>query len=91
MTMLEIERLVSGWTVSEAAETYDIARWGNGYFSVNASGNVAVHPTRSPERAVDLKLLVDRLVARESDSCSAFRHILRQAQPSVTFAGDRRT
>ena len=64
MTMLEIERRVSGWTVSEAAETYDIARWGDGYFSVNASGNIAVHPTRSPDRAIDLKLLVDRLVAR---------------------------
>ncbi|MDD4788727.1 MAG: arginine decarboxylase, partial [Pirellulales bacterium] len=62
--MLEIERRVSGWTVSEAAETYDIARWGDGYFSVNASGNIAVHPTRSPDRAIDLKLLVDRLVAR---------------------------
>ncbi len=47
-----------------AAETYEIARWGKGYFSINELGHVTVHPTRSPEQAVDLKLLIDRLEAR---------------------------
>ncbi len=54
----------SPWTVTDAAELYDIARWGNGYFSVNASGHVQVHPTKDPARAIDLKELVDRLQLR---------------------------
>ena len=28
-----------------------MARWGNGYFSVNAAGHVQVHPTKDPQRA----------------------------------------
>jgi arginine decarboxylase len=47
-----------------AAETYEIARWGKGYFSINELGHVTVHPTRSADQAVDLKLLIDRLEAR---------------------------
>lgn len=62
--MLETRQHVSPWSVSESAETYEIARWGNGYFSTNELGHVTVHPTRSPEHGVDLKQLVDRLEAR---------------------------
>ncbi len=52
------------WTVTDAAELYEIARWGNGYFSVNAAGHVQVHPTKDPSKAIDLKELVDRLQLR---------------------------
>ncbi|MEZ5419641.1 MAG: hypothetical protein R2708_20170 [Vicinamibacterales bacterium] len=52
------------WTVAEASEHYDIARWGQGYFSVNDAGHVQVHPTRDRARALDLKALVDRLDLR---------------------------
>ena len=48
------------WTVADASETYDVARWGKGYFSVNPQGHVLVHPTKEPERSIDLKELVDR-------------------------------
>ena len=41
-------------------ELYEVARWGNGYFSINANGHVEVHPTKDPQRAIDLKELVDR-------------------------------
>ncbi len=41
-----------------------MARWGNGYFSVNDAGHVQVHPTKEPARAIDLKELVDRLQLR---------------------------
>ena len=34
----------------DAAELYDIARWGKGYFSVDENGHVRVHPTKEPER-----------------------------------------
>jgi len=52
------------WSVQDASELYEVPRWGHGYFSVNASGHVDVHPTKDPARAIDLKELVDRLQLR---------------------------
>ena len=48
----------------DASELYEVARWGNGYFSVNATGHVQVHPTKDPAKAIDLKELIDRLQLR---------------------------
>jgi arginine decarboxylase len=50
--------------VHDANELYEVSRWGNGYFSVNAAGHVEVHPTQDSSRAIDLKDLVDRLQSR---------------------------
>jgi arginine decarboxylase len=52
------------WTTLDAAELYDVASWGKGYFSVGANGNLYVHPTKDPARSIDLKKLVDTLVLR---------------------------
>jgi arginine decarboxylase len=52
------------WSVTDANELYEVSRWGKGYFSINASGNVQVHPAKDPSRAIDLKQLVDDLQAR---------------------------
>jgi arginine decarboxylase len=52
------------WTVSDAAEMYDVARWGQGYFSVGPQGHLLVHPTKDPGRAIDLKELADTLLLR---------------------------
>jgi arginine decarboxylase len=52
------------WTVHDASELYEVARWGNGYFSVNDAGHVQVHPTKDASRAIDLKELIDRLQLR---------------------------
>ncbi|MCU1294102.1 MAG: arginine decarboxylase, partial [Bryobacterales bacterium] len=49
------------WTVTDAAEVYDVASWGKGYFSVGENGNLLVHPTKEPDRRIDLKQLVDTL------------------------------
>src|ERR671912_513434 len=54
----------SPWSATEAAELYDVPRWGQGYFSVNELGHLQVHPTKDPHRGVDLKRLVDRLQLR---------------------------
>ena len=54
----------TAWTVQDASELYEVARWGNGYFSVNDAGHVQVHPTKDPGQAIDLKELVDRLQLR---------------------------
>jgi arginine decarboxylase len=63
--MLDIE--VERWTVADSADLYDVARWGNGYFTINDDGHVCVLPTKDPTRAIDLKELVDRLVLRGID------------------------
>jgi arginine decarboxylase len=54
----------TAWSVHDASELYEVARWGNGYFSVNAAGHVQVHPTKDVQKAIDLKELVDRLQLR---------------------------
>ena len=59
------------WSVDDASELYEVARWGNGYFSVNTAGHVQVHPSKDPARSIDLKELVDRLQLR---GCLAYRH-----------------
>jgi arginine decarboxylase len=63
MLDLEVER----WTVADSADLYDVARWGNGYFTINDEGHVCVLPTKDSTRAIDLKELVDRLVLRGID------------------------
>jgi arginine decarboxylase len=52
------------WTVGDAAELYDVASWGKGYFSVGENGHLMVHPTKDPNRRIDLKELVDTLILR---------------------------
>ena len=52
------------WSTAEAAELYDVASWGKGYFSVGKNGQLWVHPDKDPARAIDLKELVDNLQLR---------------------------
>jgi len=52
------------WTTVDAAELYEIDRWGQGYFSIGENGQVQVHPTKEPGRSIDLKQLVDHLQLR---------------------------
>jgi arginine decarboxylase len=62
-----LDQQVKPWAVSDAAELYEVGRWGAGYFSINAAGNVCVHPTKDPKRTIDLKQLVDDLQLRGID------------------------
>jgi arginine decarboxylase len=52
------------WTIADASELYEIARWGKGYFTIGDNGHVRVHPTKEPSRSIDLKQLVDHLQLR---------------------------
>jgi arginine decarboxylase len=52
------------WTTTDAAELYDVASWGQGYFSVGDNGHLWVHPTKDPSKGIDLKKLIDTLVLR---------------------------
>jgi arginine decarboxylase len=42
------------WTTEDSRELYNVEGWGIGYFDVNPKGHVVVHPTREPERGIDL-------------------------------------
>jgi arginine decarboxylase len=52
------------WSVHDASELYEVARWGNGYFSVSDAGHLNVHPAKESDAAIDLKELIDRLQLR---------------------------
>ena len=62
-----IEPGSAAWSATDAAELYEVERWGNGYFSVGTNGNLLVHPDRNPDRSIDLKKLIDRLQVRGID------------------------
>ncbi len=49
------------WTVQDAADLYNIARWGQDYFHISNDGTMLVSPSRDPRQLVDLKELVDTL------------------------------
>ncbi|HXH07017.1 MAG TPA: biosynthetic arginine decarboxylase [Vicinamibacterales bacterium] len=57
-------RVGEPWTIADAMELYEVARWGKGYFSIDPAGHLRVHPTKDPQQAIDLKQLVDHLLLR---------------------------
>jgi len=52
------------WSVTDANELYEVDRWGKGYFSISAKGNLLVHATKDPAKSIDLKQLMDHLQLR---------------------------
>jgi len=42
------------WSIDDARELYNIEGWGIGYFDINEQGHVTVHPTKDPERGLNL-------------------------------------
>ena len=58
---------VENWSIADAADLYEVSRWGKGYFSIGQTGNLLVHPNKNPHRSIDLKQLVDRLQVRGID------------------------
>jgi arginine decarboxylase len=47
------------WDVARALHTYNIARWGTGYFGVNDAGNMTVRPIQEQGPALDLVSVVE--------------------------------
>jgi arginine decarboxylase len=42
------------WTIEDSRDLYNVDGWGIGYFDITEQGHLAVHPTRQPERGLDL-------------------------------------
>ncbi len=55
---------MSNWTPEKSAELYGINNWGNGYFRVNAQGNVCVTPKGTQGPSLDLNELTQDLLER---------------------------
>lgn len=52
------------WRIEDSIELYNISGWGQNYFSINEKGNLVVTPSKNGTK-IDLKELVDELVARD--------------------------
>ena len=82
---------IQRWTLSDAAELYEVPRWGNGYFSINSDGHVQVHPDKNPERAIDLHALTEQLQLRglELPLIVRFSGILRDRMREIHGVFDK--
>ncbi len=47
------------WDVARALQTYNIARWGIGYFGVNDAGNMTARPIQDEGPALDMMSVVE--------------------------------
>src|SRR3569623_412027 len=52
------------WTAADAIDTYNISRWGCGYFVTNEPGNLVCTPRGEGQGAIDMKAPIDELLAR---------------------------
>src|SRR5881296_3295949 len=52
------------WDVESAIATYNVEGWGNGYFTVNSSGNVEARPLQDNGGSIDLLAVVNEARAR---------------------------
>ena len=79
------------WTCADATELYEIARWGQGYFSIGDNGQVKIHPTKDASRSIDLKQLVDDLQLRgiHLPTLIRFRDILQHRLKDISEAFQR--
>jgi arginine decarboxylase len=80
-----------GWTCADATDLYEIARWGQGYFSIGDNGQVKIHPTKDAARSIDLKQLVDDLQLRgiHLPTLLRFRDILQHRLKDISDAFQR--
>ncbi len=50
------------WTSEDSLNTYQIPRWGEGYFGINNSGNLCVYPDKNPAGPImNIKDIIDEV------------------------------
>lgn len=53
---------ITDWSVEDAERIYHISRWGDGYFTINPKGNLAVLPNRDPAGPqIDISEVIDEM------------------------------
>ena len=53
------------WSIERAAQYYNVAGWGAGFFSVNDKGHMVVHPMGQPGPTIDLMDVVEDIQERK--------------------------
>ncbi|MEE2678755.1 MAG: biosynthetic arginine decarboxylase [Myxococcota bacterium] len=53
-----------GWTIRDSLELYNVGNWGDGFFGINAEGNVSVQPRGAGQPSIDLLELTRNLTRR---------------------------
>jgi arginine decarboxylase len=73
------------WDVKSALATYNVERWGSGYFTINSAGNVAIRPQQDDKTPIDLFELVQQLKERgvQAPVLLRFSDILRHRMHEI--------
>lgn len=76
------------WDVESAIAAYNVEGWGNGYFTVNSSGNVEARPLKENGGSIDLLEVVNEARARNLGFplLIRFQDLLRDRVESVNRA-----
>ncbi|HVE14174.1 MAG TPA: biosynthetic arginine decarboxylase [Elusimicrobiota bacterium] len=56
--------MAKNWTIEDSASLYNLKGWGLKYFGVNEQGHLVLHPRRSKEESIDIKRVLDDVLAR---------------------------
>ena len=78
----------SDWDIESAIATYNVEGWGEGYFTVNSSGNVEARPLKSDGGSIDLLEVVNEARARNLSFplLIRFQDLLRHRVESINRA-----
>ncbi len=63
---------MSNWTISDSRKTYNIEKWGDGYFDISENGNLSVTPGRN-----GVKIDINSLSKKLSESGLTFPILIR--------------
>ena len=78
----------SEWDIESAIATYNVEGWGEGYFTVNSSGNVEARPLKNDGGSIDLLEVVNEARARNLSFplLIRFQDLLRHRVESINRA-----
>ena len=57
-----VNEMKTEWDLESAIATYNVDGWGEGYFTVNSSGNVEARPLNNDGGSIDLLEVVNEAV-----------------------------
>src|ERR1041384_7028740 len=81
-------KMKSEWDIESAIATYNVEGWGEGYFTVNSSGNVEARPLKSDGGSIDLLEVINEARARNLSFpvLIRFQDLLRHRVESINRA-----
>src|ERR1043165_3941059 len=81
-------KMKSEWDIESAIATHNVEGWGEGYFTVNSSGNVEARPLKSDGGSIDPLEVANEPRARDRSSplLNRFEDLLRHRVESINRA-----